>query len=68
MIAAAGRLASTPYAALFDVLSTPEVWGEPRTLEYATRLADQAAGLIRVGELERLVSGEFDLLAINSNE
>ncbi|SRR5712692_573272 len=63
-----GRIASTPYAALFDELASPDLWGEQRTVDYVTKLADQASGLIRIGELERLVSGEFDLLAVNGNE
>jgi ABC-type Fe3+ transport system substrate-binding protein len=63
-----GRVASTPYAALFDQLASNELWGEQRTLDYVTKLADQVSGLMRVGELERLLSGEFDLFAINSND
>jgi ABC-type Fe3+ transport system substrate-binding protein len=60
-----GRLASTTYAANFDRLASPELWGERRTVEYVTRLAEQVAGLIRCGETERLVSGEFDLLGLD---
>jgi iron(III) transport system substrate-binding protein len=63
-----GRVASTPYAAYFDLLSTDELWGRERTFDYVTRLADQAAGLIRCNETERLVSGEFDLLAIDCSQ
>jgi len=59
-----GRIASTPYAASFDQLAVAEAWGEQRTTQYVTRLADQIAGLIRCNEMERLVSGEFDVLAI----
>ncbi len=59
-----GRVASTPYAASFDQLAVAEAWGEQRTTQYVTRLADQIAGLIRCNEMERLVSGEFDVLAI----
>jgi ABC-type Fe3+ transport system substrate-binding protein len=57
-----GRIASTTYAANFDRLASPQIWGEQRTVEYVTRLADQVAGLMRCGESDRLVSGEFDLL------
>jgi iron(III) transport system substrate-binding protein len=60
-----GRIASTPYAATFNRLASPEVWGEERTLEYTRRLADNVAGLIRCSELERLANGEFDLFALD---
>jgi iron(III) transport system substrate-binding protein len=62
-----GRIASTPYAAIFDRLGSPELWGEPRTVAYVTALAENVSGLIRAGETERIASGEFDLLAINTN-
>jgi iron(III) transport system substrate-binding protein len=61
----AGRIASTPYAAFFDSLASPEVWGERRTLDYVTKLAAQLAGLMGCGESTRIVSGEFDLLALD---
>jgi ABC-type Fe3+ transport system substrate-binding protein len=60
-----GRIASTPYASGFDWMATPDFWGERRTLEFATRFADQIAGLIRCGEMERIASGEFDFLAMD---
>ncbi|HEY7062338.1 MAG TPA: ABC transporter substrate-binding protein [Chloroflexota bacterium] len=60
-----GRIASTSYAAFWDRVATPEIWGEQRTIDYVTRLADQVAGLTRCGESERLATGEFDLLAID---
>jgi ABC-type Fe3+ transport system substrate-binding protein len=63
-----GRVASTPYASGFDRLATPELWGEQRAVEYATALADQLGGLMRCNELERLASGEFDILALNCSQ
>ncbi|HLH26848.1 MAG TPA: ABC transporter substrate-binding protein [Chloroflexota bacterium] len=62
-----GRVASTPYASGFDRLASPEVWGKARTLDFATRLADQLAGLIRCNETQRIVSGEFDVFALDCN-
>jgi ABC-type Fe3+ transport system substrate-binding protein len=59
-----GRLASTPYGAMFDYLATDEVWGEARTFDYLTQLTDQLAGVIRCNEMTRLASGEFDLFAL----
>ncbi|HEY7065866.1 MAG TPA: ABC transporter substrate-binding protein [Chloroflexota bacterium] len=60
-----GRIASTPYGGNFDALASPEMWGEQRTVEYVTRLADQVAGLMRCGEIERVGSGEFDVFAMD---
>src|SRR5262249_29382340 len=60
-----GRIASTSYAAFWDRVATPEIWGEQRTIDYVTKLADQVSGLTRCGESERLATGEFDLLAID---
>jgi len=62
-----GRMASTPYAAVFDDLSTTELWGEQRTLDYLQKFAEQVTGLIRSGEVQRVASGEFDLFAINTD-
>jgi iron(III) transport system substrate-binding protein len=59
-----GRVASTPYAASFDQIAVPEAWGEQRATEYVEKLTGQLAGLIRCNELDRLASGEFDVLAI----
>lgn len=60
-----GRIGTTPYAAFFDSLAAPEVWGEARTMEYVAKLSDQLAGLIGCGEPTRIVSGEFDALALD---
>lgn len=60
-----GRIASTPYAAWFEVLAAPDVWGVDRTIEYVGRLTEQVAGLIGCNEQSRILSGEFDLLAID---
>ena len=48
-----GRIASTPYAAGFDVLLSDDMWGVDKTLNYVTALSKQIAGLIRCGENER---------------
>jgi ABC-type Fe3+ transport system substrate-binding protein len=56
-----GRIAS--YAFTFPVLAASESWGVQRTVDYASRLSEQIAGLMRCNELERLASGEFDLYA-----
>jgi iron(III) transport system substrate-binding protein len=63
-----GRLASTPYAAMFDRLASDEWWGEQRTYDYVTKLSAQASGLIRCGEDQRVASGEFDLFALDCGQ
>jgi ABC-type Fe3+ transport system substrate-binding protein len=54
-----GKLASTPYAAGFDVLLADDVWGKERTFTYVRALSKQIAGLIRCGEAERIATGEY---------
>jgi iron(III) transport system substrate-binding protein len=60
-----GKIASTPYAAGFPQLARATAWGEQRTVDYVGKLKDQVGGLIRCGEYERLLSGEFVLYALN---
>ena len=63
-----GRIATTPYAAIFDRLATSELWGKEQTVSYVTQLAGQAAGLIRCGETNRVASGEFDAFALDCQD
>src|SRR5262245_7452680 len=60
-----GRIASTPYATPFDLLAQPSELGEQATTAFVRQLADQVGGLIRCGEYERLLSGEFAMLVMN---
>ena len=60
-----GHLASTVYAAHFDELSTPELWGPAKTTDYVTKFAKQITGQIGCGEIGRVASGEFDAMAID---
>lgn len=60
-----GKLASTPYAAGFDVLLATDVWGKERTLAYVQKLSRQIAGLIRCGEAERIATGEYFALVMD---
>jgi ABC-type Fe3+ transport system substrate-binding protein len=59
-----GKLASTPYASSWELLSASDVWGE-RALDFAARLTRQLAGLMRCSELERVASGEFLAFAMD---
>lgn len=60
-----GKIASTPYASGFDLLSSNDVWGGERTLDFARKLSAQMAGLMRCNELERIASGEFIAYAMD---
>jgi ABC-type Fe3+ transport system substrate-binding protein len=53
-----GRLASTPYMILHP-LATSELWGEEKTFDYIRGLSANVKGLIRCGEEERIISGEY---------
>src|SRR6516164_3750288 len=60
-----GKIASTPYAAGFDVLLAEDVWGRQKTIDYVQRLSRQVAGLIRCGEGERIATGEYLALVMD---
>lgn len=60
-----GKIASTPYASGFDLLSSKDVWGEERTLDFARKLSPQLAGLMRCNDFERIASGEFIAYAMD---
>jgi iron(III) transport system substrate-binding protein len=54
-----GKIASTPYAAGFDVLLADDVWGAARTTDFVRALSRQITGVIRCGEAERIATGEY---------
>lgn len=60
-----GKIASTPYASGFDLLSSTDVWGSDRTLDFARKLSSQIAGLMRCNEIERIATGEFIAYAMD---
>jgi iron(III) transport system substrate-binding protein len=60
-----GRIASTPYASGFDLLSATDVWGKERTLDFARKLSTQLAGLVRCNDFERISSGEYIAYALD---
>ena len=60
-----GKIASTPYAASFDVFLAEDVWGKQRTVDYVTKLSGQIAGLMRCGDAERIATGEFLALVMD---
>lgn len=54
-----GKIASTPYAANYDMLAANDVWGPEKALDFTRKISAQLAGLIRCNENERIASGEF---------
>ena len=60
-----GKIASTPYAAGFDILAAKDLWGPEKTIDFITKFAPQVAGLIRCGDVERMATGEFSALVMD---
>jgi len=54
-----GKIATTPYAAGWELMTANDVWGQERALDFAKKLSAQVAGLIRCNDLSRVASGEF---------
>jgi ABC-type Fe3+ transport system substrate-binding protein len=60
-----GKIASTPYAAGFNFLAAMDPnWGPVKMENYIDKLAAQVGGLIRCGETAPLLSGQFDVFAL----
>lgn len=57
-----GKIASTPYAAGLREFAMPDMLGRERILDFAKKLSKQIGGLMRCGEPERIISGEFLML------
>jgi ABC-type Fe3+ transport system substrate-binding protein len=60
-----GKIASTPYAASWELLTANDVWGMEPALDFAKAMSGQIAGLIRCNELERIATGEFIAFAMD---
>jgi iron(III) transport system substrate-binding protein len=60
-----GKIASTPYAASFDILTAEGVWGPKKTEDFVRRLSKNIRGLIRCGEGERVATGEVVALVMD---
>ena len=54
-----GKIASTPYAANFDILAAKDEWGPEKAIDFAKQLSPQLAGLIRCDAVDRVATGEF---------
>lgn len=60
-----GKIATTPYAAAFDILATDDFWGLDKTLDFATKLSAQVSALMRCNEGSRIAAGEVEALLID---
>jgi ABC-type Fe3+ transport system substrate-binding protein len=60
-----GMIASTQNAAIFDRVAYRPEWGAEKMRAFLTRLSNQAGGLIRASENERVISGEFAMLVLD---
>jgi ABC-type Fe3+ transport system substrate-binding protein len=58
-------MASTPNAANFDRIAALPHWGPERVKAYVTRLSQNVSGLMRCGEMSRIMSGEFGMLVMD---
>ena len=63
-----GKVYTTSYAASFDYLAAPEMWGEQRTLDYLQKLRPNLGGFVRCGDDQRIASGEVPALALTCSE
>jgi iron(III) transport system substrate-binding protein len=61
-----GIIASTQTAIGFDRVAYRPEWTPDRMRGFVNRLSDQVGGLVRGGEQERVASGEFAMLVLNT--
>ncbi len=59
-----GKIASTPYAAGFREFAMPELLDKEKIVDFVKKFSKHIGGLIRCGEMDRLTSGEFLMLAL----
>jgi iron(III) transport system substrate-binding protein len=59
-----GKIASTPYAAGLREFAMPELLGREFIMDYAKKLSKHVGGLMRCGEMDKITSGEFLMLAL----
>jgi ABC-type Fe3+ transport system substrate-binding protein len=57
-----GKIATTSYGAGFEMLSSKDLWGAEKTIEWAKLFSAQVSGLLRCSDTDRLLSGEFAAL------
>lgn len=60
-----GKIASTQNAAIFDRVAMRPEWSPEKIRVFVRKLSEQAAGLIRASENDRVISGEFIMLVLD---
>ncbi len=60
-----GKIATTSYGAGFEMLSSKDLWGSERTIEWAKKFSGQVSGFLRCSDIDRLLSGEFAALVMD---
>jgi iron(III) transport system substrate-binding protein len=59
-----GVIASTVNAGIFDRVAARPEWGAEKMKSFVTKLSAHVGGLIRCGEVPRVISGEFSMLVV----
>jgi len=59
-----GKIASTVNAGIFDRVAARPEWGPEKMKAYVRKLSAHVGGLIRCGEVSRIISGEFSMLVL----
>lgn len=59
-----GKIASTANAGIFDRVAARPEWGPERMKAFVKRLSQHVGGLIRCGEVSRIITGEFSMLVL----
>jgi ABC-type Fe3+ transport system substrate-binding protein len=59
-----GMVASTANAGIFDRVAARPEWGAEKMKSFVRKLSAQVGGLIRCGEVSRVISGEFNMLVM----
>ncbi|HEY4134670.1 MAG TPA: ABC transporter substrate-binding protein [Alphaproteobacteria bacterium] len=54
-----GRIATTPFGAGFEMLSSNDLWGADHAIAWAKQFSGQVGTLARCVDMDRLLSGEF---------
>jgi ABC-type Fe3+ transport system substrate-binding protein len=61
-----GKITTTPSGIAFDGIAFRPEWGPEKMKEFMTRYSQQVGGILRVVEQQRIASGEFAMMVMNS--
>jgi len=60
-----GMIASTQTAAIFPRVAARPEWGAERMTDFVRRLSPTVGGLVRCGDIQRIMGGEFSMLVLD---